>query len=314
MPFSFCKGCPSGRRPYDTHDQAVVAHFVDHALNQAVFDRRRCAGRHLGHDRRHRAARLKCEFRVLRGFAEGKKDTVAGGHGLTVRRCYDVAGADFGPGQIHEHEAGARVRMGRRAHIGGHGRPRLGVVVRAIDTGAVHSGEHEVFDMRRILGGPLGQRDQNAGLATGRPGTEHRLGMTVQHVLAKPKVLTPRPHRFTVRAADHLQIGDDRVQGRHHAGLATGQRGHAPGRQRRLHRPEVDAAQGHVMRQILGARAKIVAPKHRLPPAHQLSGFCDHGVANARQFVQQLFGIVGQHVLPPVRTCRRNVEAVMTWV
>ena len=95
--------------------------------------------------------------------------------------------------------------------------------MRAVDAGAVHSGEHEVFDMRRVFGGVLRQRDEDAGLATGRPGTEHRLGMTVQHVLAKPKVLALRPQRFAVRVADQLQIGDDRVQGRHHAALATGQ-------------------------------------------------------------------------------------------
>ncbi len=206
----------------------------------------------------------------------------------------DAARAQLGPAQVRLNGAPPTDGLLGPPQVGRHLSPCPGVVVRAVDSHQVHPCAQQVFDQALIVGGCAGHRHHDAYRAVGRDGPQEASRVVTQQEPAGPEIDGWWRRVAGGHVRQHLQVADDRVEGRKSVRLEDAQRGEPQRVQVMLQLADVALANAQVVQEV--ARAVGVSRIDDIDRARMLLGKTDGLVAQVAQRRQgALDESVGSH-------------------
>ncbi len=180
--------------------------------------------------------------------------------------------------------------------MGNHLRPGFLVVVGAVDARDAHAARHQVVHNVRVPRGLRGQGHHDAGVAVVRLRPQGYFAVVVQYRLALGEVLKGGiGHGVLVVEGDAGAGGHHRINGGHDPRFQAAQGRQPQGDQLPLQFPDVMPPQGHVVRQVLGARAEVRPLNVLFPTGIQEVTIIDDLLAQQVQFLQQRPGLFFSH-------------------
>lgn len=197
--------------------------------DQAILDRDAGARLHLAQDVGHGATGLEGKFSPRPRLLKRDQDVVAGLNSGVVLRGDDGAGADLRPLEVHQHRAAPADLLSGCLDMGDHSCPGGGTVVGTVDARDIHASGYQLSRHVRVFRrlGRHGHHD--AGLAALVVVVEQLVGVALQAHAAAEELVRRRPlDGGGIGTAQHLEVGDHRIERRQDARFAAAEAGQAP--------------------------------------------------------------------------------------